>query len=276
MQIADIPLGNGAPMVLISGLNVVESEQATLDAAHELRQIAARHGFPLIFKASVDKANRSSLRSFRGPGLDEGLRTLARVRSDTGVPTTTDVHEAAQAKPAAEVVDLLQVPAFLSRQTDLIAACAATGKPVNVKKGQFMGPLDVRHIAMKASHFGSGGLMVTERGSTFGPYDLVVDMRGLVKMREFAPVCYDATHSVQQREAGGEAVSGDRRMVAPLARAAVAVGIDALFVEVHPDPSNAPCDRDSQIDTDALERLLAQVRAIESVLAPSLEEERRG
>lgn len=263
-------------MVLISGLNVVESEQATLDAAHELRQIAARHGFPLIFKASVDKANRSSLRSFRGPGLDEGLRTLARVRSETGVPTTTDVHEAAQAKPAAEVVDLLQVPAFLSRQTDLIAACAATGKPVNVKKGQFMGPLDVRHIAQKASHFGSGGLMVTERGSTFGPYDLVVDMRGLVKMREFAPVCYDATHSVQQREAGGEAVSGDRRMVAPLARAAVAVGIDALFVEVHPDPANAPCDRDSQIDTDSLERLLGQVRAIESVLAPSLEEERRG
>jgi 2-dehydro-3-deoxyphosphooctonate aldolase (KDO 8-P synthase) len=263
-------------MVLISGLNVVESEQATLDVAHELRQIAARHGFPLVFKASVDKANRSSLQSFRGVGFDEGLRTLARVAADTGVPTTTDVHEPSQAKPAAEVIDLLQVPAFLSRQTDLIAACAATGKPVNVKKGQFMAPLDVRHIAAKASHFGSAGILVTERGASFGPYDLVVDMRGLVKMREFAPVCYDATHSVQQREAGSDAVSGDRTMVAPLARAAVAVGIDALFVEVHPQPDSAQCDRDSQIDFDTLEQLLGQVRAVESALGRPMAEEPRG
>lgn len=266
MRIGDIPVGEGAPLVLITGLNVVESEADTLAAARHLSALADRHAFPMVFKASVDKANRSSVRSFRGPGFDEGLRILARVKTETGLPLTTDVHEPGQAKPACEVVDCLQVPAFLSRQTDLIAACASTGLPVNVKKGQFMAAGDTRHVVEKIGHFGSGGVMLTERGTTFGLRDTVVDMRGLIQMRAFAPVCFDATHAVQQRSDGEEAVGGDRSMVTPLARAAVAVGIDALFVEVHPDPQHAPCDADSQLDLDGFERLLIEVRAIDDAM----------
>jgi len=266
VQIADIPLGDGAPLVLVAGLNVIETEGATLEVAEALRALAERHALPLVFKASVDKANRSSLRSYRGPGLDEGLRILARVKGETGLPVLTDVHEAGQAKPTAEVADCLQIPAFLCRQTDLIAACAATGRPVNIKKGQFMAPLDARHAVEKVHAFGSGGAFVTERGTSFGHTDLVVDMRGLVQMRAFAPVCFDATHAVQRRAADLDASDGDRAMVAPLARAAVAVGIDALFVEVHPTPDEAPCDGASQIDFASFEALLRQVRALEDAL----------
>jgi 2-dehydro-3-deoxyphosphooctonate aldolase (KDO 8-P synthase) len=266
VQIAGIPLGGDSPLVLISGLNVIEDETETIAVAHALREIAARHGFPLVFKASADKANRSSLRSYRGPGMDEGLRILARVKAETGLAILTDIHEPGQAKPASEVADCLQIPAFLSRQTDLIAACAATGRPVNIKKGQFMGPLDARLAVEKVQSFGSGGAFVTERGTSFGYGDLVVDMRGLVQMRAFAPVCFDATHAVQRRETGQEAAGGDRVMVGPLARAAVAVGIDALFVEVHPRPDAAPCDSASQLDLEALERVLGQIRALCSVL----------
>jgi 2-dehydro-3-deoxyphosphooctonate aldolase (KDO 8-P synthase) len=255
-------------LVLIAGLNVVESEAATLDMAHSLQLLAARHDFPLVFKASVDKANRSSLRSYRGPGFDEGLRILGRVRSETGLAVTTDVHEPAQAKPTSEVADCLQVPAFLCRQTDLIVACAATGRPVNIKKGQFIAPDDARLSVEKVRSAGSGGAMLTERGSSFGYNDLVVDMRALVRMRQFAPVCFDATHAVQQPGAGEEASGGERSMVAPLARAAVAVGIDALFVEVHPDPDRAPCDGPSQITPAAFESLLTDIRAIERALEP--------
>ena len=266
IRIGDIPVGGGAPLVLIAGLNVIESEAATLAAARTLQLMASRHDFPLVFKASVDKANRSSLRSYRGPGLDEGLSILARVKAETGLPVLTDVHEPGQAKPASEVVDCLQIPAFLCRQTDLIAACAATGRPLNIKKGQFMSPLDMQRVIAKAESFGAEGVMLTERGTTFGYNDLVVDMRGLVRMRRFAPVCFDATHSVQQPGAGGEASGGERSMVAPLARAAVAIGIDALFVEMHPDPDSAPCDGPSQISPDALEALIAEARAIERAL----------
>jgi 2-dehydro-3-deoxyphosphooctonate aldolase (KDO 8-P synthase) len=266
VRIADIPLGDGAPLVLIAGLNVIETEAATLEVAESLCALAGRLGFPLVFKASVDKANRSSLRSYRGPGLDEGLRILGRVKARTGLPVLTDVHEPGQAKPSAEVADCLQIPAFLCRQTDLIAACAATGRPVNIKKGQFMAPGDVRHAVEKVRAFGSGGAFVTERGSSFGHTDLVVDMRGLVVMRALAPVCFDATHAVQQRAVGLEASAGDRAMVAPLARAATAVGLDALFVEVHPSPDDAPCDAASQIDLPALERLLREVRAVDDAL----------
>ncbi len=272
MRIGDIPLGDGAPLVLIAGLNVIESEAATVEIASDLGELAARFGFPLVFKASVDKANRSSLRSYRGPGFDEGLRILSRVKAETGLPVLSDVHEPGQAKPASEVADCLQIPAFLCRQTDLIAACAATGRPLNIKKGQFMAPSDARHVVEKVDAFGSGGAFVTERGTTFGHHDLVVDMRGLVQIRRFAPVCFDATHAVQRRAEGGEAASGDRVMVAPLARAAVAVGLDALFVEVHPEPELAPCDGPSQIDVESLTRLLAQVRALDDALrqAPGL------
>ena len=266
VQIGDIPVGGGAPLALVAGLNVIESEAATLDIARELQAVAARHEFPLVFKASVDKANRSSLHSYRGPGFDEGLRVLARVKAETGLPILTDVHEPGQAKPATEVADCLQIPAFLCRQTDLIAACAATGRPVNVKKGQFVAPDMVRLAIEKIHAFGNPGAFVTERGTSFGYHDLVVDMRGLVRMRDVAPVCYDATHSVQQPGAAGDSSGGEREMVAPLARAAVAVGIDALFVEVHPEPDQAPCDGPSQIDFPTFERLLIEVRAVDRVL----------
>ena len=264
MKIADIPIGEGAPLALISGLNVVESEDETLEAAGRVRELAARHGFPLIFKASVDKANRSNLRSYRGLGFDEGLRILARVKAETGLPVTTDVHEPPQAKLAAGVVDCLQIPAFLCRQTDLLMACGATGLPVHLKKGQFVAPDDMRHAVEKLRSAGHGGVLLCERGTSFGYNDLVVDLRGLVVMRRHAPVCFDATHSVQHPGAGGDASSGDRQMVAPLARAAVAVGIDALFVEVHDDPDRAPCDGPSQIAYAARDELLGEVRAIDS------------
>ncbi len=263
MRIGGVPLGGGAPLVLIAGLNVVESESETLRAASQLAELASRHDFPLVFKASVDKANRSSLRSYRGLGFDEGLRVLARVKNETGLPLTTDVHEPGQAKPASEVVDCLQIPAFLCRQTDLIAASAATGRPVNIKKGQFLAPEDLRLAVEKVETYGSGGAFVTERGVTHGYHDLIVDMKSLIVLRSFAPVCYDATHSVQRPGAGPEASGGDRSMVLPLARAAVAVGLDALFVEVHPEPDRAPCDGPSQIDFATFERLLIEVRAID-------------
>jgi 2-dehydro-3-deoxyphosphooctonate aldolase (KDO 8-P synthase) len=263
MEIGGVPLGDGSPLVLIAGLNVIETEAGALDAAARLRDLAEAHRLPLVFKASFDKANRSSFRSPRGPGLDEGLRILARVKRELELPLTTDVHEPGQAKLVAEVADCLQIPAFLCRQTDLVAACAATGLPLNVKKGQFVAPQDMRLVVEKARQFGAGGVLVTERGATFGYNDLVVDMRSLVTMRAFAPVCFDATHAVQHPGAGDDASDGDREMVAPLARAAVAVGVDALFVEVHPEPERAPCDGPSQIDFAALGRLLDQVEALE-------------
>ena len=270
MQIRDIPVGDGEPLVLISGLNVLENLDATLACAEGVAGLSERHGLPAVFKASFDKANRSSQRSFRGPGLDEGLRMLDRVKRDVGLPVTTDVHEPGQAKIVAEVADLLQIPSFLSRQTDLVAACAATGKPVNIKKGQFMAPADIRHAVSKTEHFGARGVMVTERGSSFGYNDLVFDPRSLVIMRDFAPVCLDATHVCQFPAAASEASSGDRRFVAPFARAAVAMGIDALFVETHPDPDNAPCDGMVQILLEDLDRLLTEVCAIRDALSSTL------
>jgi 2-dehydro-3-deoxyphosphooctonate aldolase (KDO 8-P synthase) len=267
IRIGGVGIGSGAPLALIAGLNVIESEEATLGAARAIAAAAAQHGFPFVFKASVDKANRSSLASYRGPGFDEGLRILARVRRELGVPVLSDVHEPAQAKQAAQVVDCLQVPAFLCRQTDLLLACAATGLPVNLKKGQFMAPDDMR-LAVEKIAAGGSRAFVTERGSSFGYRELVVDMRGLVRMRGFAPVCFDATHAVQRPGAEGEASGGERELVAPLARAAVAVGIDALFVEVHPEPERAPCDGPSQIDYAALEALLADSRRVDAALRP--------
>jgi 2-dehydro-3-deoxyphosphooctonate aldolase (KDO 8-P synthase) len=266
VRIGNLRIGDGASVVLIAGLNVIENERDTLAVARITREIAERHELPLVFKASFDKANRSSYRSFRGPGLDEGLRILARVKEETGLLLTTDVHEPGQAKPAAEVVDCLQIPAFLCRQTDLVAACAATGKPLNFKKGQFVAPLDMRHAVEKARHFGAHDLMVTERGYAFGYNDLVVDFRGFAQMRAVAPLCFDATHAAQHPGAGEGASGGDRSNVAPLARAAIAVGCDALFVEVHPDPSRAPCDGQAQIDFAGLDRLLSDVAGLERAL----------
>lgn len=263
MDVGGVRIGGGAPLALITGVNVIEGEAETLDAARTVQALAERHGLPVIFKASFDKANRSSVRSYRGPGLDQGLRILDRVKRETGLPLLTDVHEPGQAKIVAEVVDCLQVPAFLCRQTDLLAACAATGKPVNLKKGQFLGPQDMRLAVEKIRAFGAREVLVTERGTSFGYNHLVVDMRTLVEIRRFAPVCFDATHSVQHPGAGEESAGGDRAMVAPLARAAVAVGIDVLFVEAHPDPEQAPCDGPSQIDFTSLDRLLREVAEID-------------
>jgi 2-dehydro-3-deoxyphosphooctonate aldolase (KDO 8-P synthase) len=269
MQIGGIPIGKGAPLVLIAGLNVLEDEAGALRCAGVLRALAEVHGFPLVFKASFDKANRTRADGFRGPGIDEGLRILARVREACGMPVLTDVHEPEQAKRAAEVVDCLQVPALLCRQTDLLAACAATGRPVNLKKGQFVAPADFRHAVEKVRHFGGHDVLVSERGTSFGHGDLVVDMRGLVELREIAPVCMDATHAVQRPGQRDGASGGDRRFVAPLARAAVAVGVDALFVEIHPEPERAPVDGACQIDAPALDTLLSEIRAIENALRPA-------
>jgi 2-dehydro-3-deoxyphosphooctonate aldolase (KDO 8-P synthase) len=269
MRIGEIPVGGGAPLVLISGLNVLETPEGAVTCAAALRRVAERHALPLVFKASFDKANRSSRDSYRGPGLDAGLEMLARVKAETGLPVLSDVHEPGQAAVAAEIVDCLQVPAFLVRQTDLVAACAATGRPINLKRGQFIAPRDMRHAVEKAEAWGATDVLVTERGSSFGYNELVVDMRGLVMMREFAPVCFDATHAVQRPGAATGASGGDRRMVAPLARAAVATGVDALFIETHPDPDSAPCDGPCQIRVEDLDRLLADVCAIRAALEPS-------
>jgi 2-dehydro-3-deoxyphosphooctonate aldolase (KDO 8-P synthase) len=266
MRIGNIPVGDGAPLVLISGLNVIENEQDTIEVARTIQQLAEKHGFPLVFKASFDKANRSRHDAFRGPGIDEGLRTLAAVKNETGLPLLTDVHDPGQPKLAAQVVDIIQVPAFLMRQTDLIAACAATGCPVNLKKGQFIAPHDMHHAVDKLKHYGCEEVLVTDRGTCFGYNNLVTDMQGLVQMREFAPVCFDATHAVQYPGANGGSSGGDRRFVAPLARAATAAGIDALFIEAHPDVENAPCDGPSQISFEELDQLLAEVHAIDHAL----------
>jgi len=266
MRIGVVPIGEGAPLVLISGLNVIETEDGALQIASDLAGISSRCGIPVIFKASFDKANRSSMDSYRGPGLEKGMRVLERVKAESGLPILTDVHEPSQAAIVAEVADCLQVPAFLCRQTDLIAACAETGKAVNIKKGQFVAAADIVLAAQKARSFGAVDVLLTERGTSFGHRDLVVDMRGLVTMRHEAPLCFDATHSAALPGAGDNRSGGNREMVAPLARAAVAVGIDALFVEVHPNPEEAPCDGPCQLTPPALERLLNEVCSLRGAL----------
>lgn len=258
-------------MRVIAGPCVIESEEATMAAATAVASIARRLAIDVVFKASFDKANRSSIRSFRGPGLDEGLRILARVRRDTGLPVLTDVHEPAQCDPAAAVCDVLQIPAFLCRQTDLVTAAARTGRPLNIKKGQFMAPEDMRHVVDKARAAGNERVTVTERGSSFGYHNLVVDMRSFAILQaEGIPVIYDVTHSLQLPGAAGDLgdqTGGDRRFAAPLARAAVAAGADGLFLEVHPDPASALSDRATQLDPDAAEAILRSALALRRALA---------
>jgi len=266
MRISDVRVGNGGPLALVSGVNVLESFEGTLDIAHAVQGVAEHHGVPVVFKASFDKANRTSRRSFRGVGLDEGLHILERVKRETGLPILTDVHEPGQAKLVAEVADCLQIPAFLARQTDLIAACAATSRAINIKKAQFMAPSDALCAVEKARSFGAENVLVTDRGSMFGYNDLIVDLRGFAQMRRAVPLCFDATHAAQNPGAGNAVSTGDRESVAPLARAAVAAGVDALFVEVHTDPSRAPCDGQCQIRIEDLDRLLGQACAIADAL----------
>ncbi len=263
-KLGDITVGEDFFFVL--GPCVLQPGGITERVADGIAEVCARVGVRWVFKASFDKANRSSGAGGRGPGLDEGLEQLRRLRERLGVPLTTDVHLPEQAKAVAQVADLLQVPAFLCRQTDLLVACAETGRPVNVKKGQFMAPGQMRGVVGKLGR--APGVMLTERGTSFGYNDLVVDFRGLVQMRELGvPVCFDATHSVQAPGALGDASGGDRRYVGHLARAAAAVGIDALFAEVHDDPASSPSDATTMLPLEGLERLLRAVVAVRAAVA---------
>jgi len=248
VTIGPVVCGPGRPLVWIAGPCVIESHELTLHVAETLREMADRLDVPLIFKASFDKANRTSGKSFRGPGLHEGLRTLEAVKRQTGLPVTTDLHEVHQAAPVAEVCDLLQVPAFLARQTDLVQAAGATGAAVNVKKGQFMAPWDMRHVVAKMAEMGNRRLLLTERGTTFGYGQLGNHMRAIPWMQELGcPVIFDATHSVQMPAGLGDRTGGDRRMVPHLARAAVACGCDGVFVETHPRPDESLSDGPTMI-----------------------------
>jgi len=249
---------------LIAGPCVLEDDDRNLEIGRRLAWLSSKLGIHTVFKASFDKANRSQVSAYRGPGIEAGLEILAAVKRETQLPVLTDVHEPDQAKIAAQVVDCLQVPAFLCRQTDLLAACAATGIAVNVKKGQFIAPSNMNVLVEKLVHFGCENILLTDRGTQFGYNNLVADMTALIEMRAFAPVCFDATHAVQKPGSLGGASGGSREFVVPLARAAVAVGIDALFVEAHPDPENALCDGPSQITFAALDQMLLEVRALDS------------
>jgi 2-dehydro-3-deoxyphosphooctonate aldolase (KDO 8-P synthase) len=253
-------------LLVIAGPCVIENESLTLDIARRLADIAKTRNIQLVFKASFDKANRTSVESYRGPGLDEGLRVLRNVRDATSLLITTDIHEPSQAAPVGEVCDLVQIPAFLARQTDLLLAAAATRKAVNVKKGQFMAPSDMRHVVAKLNTGGCRNVLLTERGTFFGYGRLVTDMRAIVEMRQLgAPVVFDATHSVQEPGGRGSTTGGNRAMVEPLARAAVAVGVDGLFLETHPDPDRSPSDGANMLPLDAIGELLDRLLAIREV-----------
>ncbi len=262
---AGIRIGAGERPVYIAGPCVIESPEFLMGIGRRLVEIRERFGIPLVFKASFDKANRSSLASFRGPGLEEGLAALAAVKAETGLPLLTDVHEPGQAERAAEIVDVLQVPAFLCRQTDLLLACGRTGRAVNVKKGQFMAPEDMERAVEKVGSTGNGRVFVTERGTSFGYHNLVVDMRAFPMMRRFAPVVFDVTHSLQLPGGLGHATGGVREYHANLARAAAGAGVDGFFVEVHPDPPNALSDATTQLTPEELERLVPQLETIVAV-----------
>jgi 2-dehydro-3-deoxyphosphooctonate aldolase (KDO 8-P synthase) len=260
-----IVFGDGAPLALMAGPCVIENEEHVHFLAREINRIAG----PFVFKASFDKANRSSLSSYRGPGLREGLRILAGVKA-AGFPIVTDIHEPAQAGPAADVADILQIPAFLCRQTDLLVEAGRTGRIVNVKKGQFVAPEDMRLAVDKIASTGNERILLTERGTSFGYHNLVVDMRGLAILRGLGcPVVFDATHSVQLPGGAGAVSGGDARFIEPLARGAVAVGVDALFVEVHEAPERALSDGANSLRLDRLEGLLGALRSIHSTLAPA-------
>ena len=270
-EVGPYRVGPGQPLLLIAGPCVLETEELALSIADRLRRIAAELPVSLVFKASFDKANRTSLTSFRGPGLVEGLEMLERVGRETGLPVTTDIHESYQAEPAGKVCALLQIPAFLARQTDLLVAAASHGRAVNVKKGQFMAPADMRHAVSKLEAAGCPNVLVCERGSFFGYGRLVNDMRALVQMRELGtPVVFDATHSVQEPGGLGATTGGNRAMVEPLARAAVAIGIDGLFLETHPTPDTSPSDGPNMVPLDELAGLLGRLIRIREAAAAAV------
>lgn len=267
IKIGDISIGSNSMLSIIAGPCVIESEETTFFTAGRLKEICDAAGLPLIFKSSYDKANRTSVNSYRGPGIDKGLRILADVRRKFGIPVLSDIHSVKEIKPAAEALDVLQLPAFLCRQTDLILAASGTGKPVNIKKGQFLAPWDVKNIIDKFTSTGNMNLMLTERGTSFGYNNLVVDFRVLPIIRSYGfPVMFDVTHSLQLPGGQGESSGGQREFAAPFARAAVAVGVDGLFMEVHPEPDKALCDGPNMIPVDSLYGLLKTVKDIHELL----------
>jgi 2-dehydro-3-deoxyphosphooctonate aldolase (KDO 8-P synthase) len=267
VQIGGVAIGDG-PLLLIAGPCVIESEAHAVGIARAIRDIAARCGVPYVFKASYDKANRTSLGSFRGPGLAEGLRILRKVREDVNVPVLTDIHEPAHAAPVAAVADVLQIPAFLCRQTDLLVAAAQTGRAVNIKKGQFLAPSDMRHAAAKVAAAGNDRVILTERGTSFGYHNLVVDMRSLPMMRSLGyPVIYDVTHSLQLPGAGDGVTAGQAEFIEPMARAGVAAGVDGVFMEVHERPEEAKSDAQNALKLDLLEPLLTRLTRIHAIAA---------
>jgi len=266
-------VGANRPFLLIGGPCVIESADLCREVAAGLKEICAKLGVSYVFKASYDKANRTSLDAFRGPGQRQGLQILADIRQDFGVPVVSDVHEVAQVAPAAEVLDILQIPAFLCRQTDLLVAAAGTGRVVSLKKGQFVSPWDMQHAVAKIGAVSKNKLMLMERGASFGYNNLVVDMRSLPVMRSFGcPVIYDATHSVQLPGGAGGSSGGQREFIPPLARAAVAAGIDGIFMEVHPEPGKALCDGPNSMPLAEVEALLARLVAIHNLVQPGLQE----
>jgi 2-dehydro-3-deoxyphosphooctonate aldolase (KDO 8-P synthase) len=263
IKIGNINIGGTNPLAFIAGPCVIENKEATLAIARELRKISEDQNISLIFKSSYDKANRTSIKSFRGPGVKEGLEILGEVKKETGLPVISDVHTVEEAKKAGEVLDVLQIPAFLCRQTDIIAAAAETGRPVNIKKGQFLAPRDVKNILDKAASSGNKDIMITERGVSFGYNNLIVDMRSIPIMKSYGyPVIYDATHSVQLPGGQGVSSGGQREFIEPLSLAAVSAGCDAVFMEVHNDPDSAPCDGPNMLrleDFTSLARRLVQL-----------------
>ncbi|WP_199917243.1 3-deoxy-8-phosphooctulonate synthase [Parazoarcus communis] len=265
----DVTVSNEKSFVLFGGVNVIEDLDSTLNACAAYVRVSEKLGIPFVFKASFDKANRSSIKSFRGVGLDEGMRIFSAVKAEFGVPLITDVHEIEQAATIAEVVDVLQIPAFLARQTDLVVAIAETGRVINVKKPQYMSPAQLKHVVFKCKEAGNEKVILCERGSAFGYDNLVVDMLGFRQMKEASggcPVIFDVTHSLQCREAFGDASGGRRRQVLELARAGMAVGLAGLFLECHADPDNAKCDGPSALPLSLLEPFLTQVKAIDDLV----------
>jgi 2-dehydro-3-deoxyphosphooctonate aldolase (KDO 8-P synthase) len=268
VKIQNLTLKASGPLFLISGPCVIEDEETTLKAARFLEVLARKLEMPVIFKSSYDKANRTSIESFRGLGLDEGLAVLTKVKNTTGLPILSDVHQVSEIQRAAEVLDVIQIPAFLSRQTDLILEAARTRRAVNIKKGQFLSPWDMEQAILKAQAVGNQNILLTERGSFFGYHNLVADMRSIAIMKRFGyPVVFDATHSVQLPGGRGESSGGQREFVAPLARAAIAAGADGIFLEIHPDPDSALCDGPNSLPFEHVEPLLVMLTKLHQVVA---------
>jgi 2-dehydro-3-deoxyphosphooctonate aldolase (KDO 8-P synthase) len=266
VKVQDLTVDNNAPFVLFGGMNVLESRDLAMQIAEKYKEVTTKLGIPYVFKASFDKANRSSINSYRGPGLEEGLRIFEEIKSQFHVPIITDVHEPFQAAPVAEVVDVIQLPAFLARQTDLVVAMAKTNAVINVKKPQFLAPHEMRHIITKFAEAGNERILLCERGSCYGYNNLIVDMLGMDEMKTMAPVIFDATHALQQPGGRSDSAGGRRQQAAELARSGMALGIAGLFIESHPNPDEAKCDGPCALPLDKLEGYLSQMKAVDDLV----------